>query len=108
MPGPDFVSDKTSISNYEFEKSKDQRKIIVETLECSAVQFKLKRKVELMDDNTKERLSKKIKKLDDSLRLNQGQSFDPGQEDEFTAQVLSSSANDQEKKKTDSDAIRKW
>ena len=60
---PDFVSDKVLISNEQLDKSRDQGNNTTETLECSPVQFKLKRKVELIDDNTKKCLSKKNKKL---------------------------------------------
>ena len=99
LPDPDFVSDEVLISNEQLEKSKDQGNIITETLECSPVQFKLKRKVELIDDNTKKGLSKKFKKLEDSLRLKYAESVAPGQEEEFIAQVLSISTNDQENEK---------
>ena len=60
---PDFVSDKVLISNEQLDKSRDQGSNTTETLECSPVQFKLKRKVELIDDNTKKCLSKKYKRL---------------------------------------------
>ena len=69
------------------------KETLTETLECSPVQFNLKKKVELIDDNTKKRLSKKFKKLEDSLR-SVAQSVAPGQEEEFIAQVLSISTND--------------
>ena len=55
--------------------------------------------MELIDDNTKKRLSKKCKKLEDSLRLKHAQSVAPGQEEEFFAQVLSISTNDQDNEK---------
>ena len=42
LPDPDFVSDEVLISNELPEKSRDQGNI-TETLECSPVQFKLKR-----------------------------------------------------------------
>ena len=96
LPDPNFVSDKVLISNEQLEKSRDQGNSTTETPECSPVQFKWERKVELIDDNTKERLSKKCKKLEDSLRLKYAQSVAPGQEEEFIAQVLSISTNDQE------------
>ena len=99
LPDPDFVSDEVLISNEQLEKSRDQGNIITETLECSPVQFKLKRKVELIDYNTKKRLSKKFKTLEDSLRLKYAQSVAPGQEEEFIAQVLSILINDQENEK---------
>ena len=99
LPDPNFISDEVLISNEQLEKSRDQGNIITETLECSPVQFKSKRKVELIDDNTKKRFSKKFKKLEDSLRLKYAQSVAPGQEEEFIAQVLSISANDQENEK---------
>ena len=69
-------------------KSQEMKKTLTETLECSPVQFNLKKKVELIDDNTKIYLSKKFKKLEDSLR-SVAQSVAPGQEEEFIAQVLS-------------------
>ena len=69
------------------------KETLTETLECSPVQFNLKKKVELIDDNTKKYLSKKFKKLEDSLR-SVAQSVPPGQEEEFIAQVLSISTND--------------
>ena len=69
------------------------KETLTETLECSPVQFNLKKKVELIDDNTKIYLSKKFKKLEDSLR-SVAQSVAPGQEEEFIAQVLSISTND--------------
>ena len=78
---PDFVSDKVLISNEQLDKSRDQGNNTTETLECSPVQFKLKRKVELIDDNTKKRLSKKCKKLEDSPSLKYAQLFVPGQEE---------------------------
>ena len=59
---------KFFISDEQLVKSRDQGNIITETLECSPVQFQLKRKVELIDDNTKKHLSKKFKRLQDSLR----------------------------------------
>ena len=74
-------------------KSQEMKETLTETLECSPVQFNLKKKVELIDDNTKKRLSKKFKKLEDSLR-SVAQSVAPGQEEEFIAQVLSISTND--------------
>ena len=80
------------------EKSTDQGNNKTVILECRHVQFKWKREVELIDDNTKKRLSKKCKKLEDSLRLKYAQSVAPSQE-EFIAQVLSISTNDQENEK---------
>ena len=69
-------------------KSQEMKETLTETLECSPVQFNLKKQVELIDDNTKKCLSKKSKKLEDSLR-SVAQSVAPGQEEEFIAQVLS-------------------
>ena len=43
--------------------------------------------------------NEKCKKLEDSLRLKHAQSVAPGQEEEFFAQVLSISTNDQENEK---------
>ena len=54
-------------------------------LECSPVQFKLKKKVELLDNNWKKHLSKKSTRLEDCLSLKYAQSVVPGQEEEFVA-----------------------
>ena len=84
----------SSLKSQEIKETIQQRHLSV----YRPVQFKWKREVELIDDNTKKRLSKKCKKLEDSLRLKYAQSVAPSQE-EFIAQVLSISTNDQENEK---------
>ena len=104
----DYEPEEVQVSEDILDLSMKCAEDITRVLDASPLQFQLKRKLEYIDDNTKQRLARKFKRLQESLETKFAESIAPGQADDFIDQVLQNNdSNDDNDEKELPDNIKK-
>ena len=104
----DYEPEEVQVSEDILDLSMKCAEDITTVLDASPLQFQLKRKLEHIDDNTKQRLARKFKRLQESLETKFAESIAPGQADDFIDQVLKNNdSNDDNEEKELPDNIKK-
>lgn len=82
-PEKEFVPEQVIVSQEVLDDSIKSSEDVTEILNASPVKFRLKRKFELIEDSTKEKLKKKYARLEKQLQRKFAESVAPGQEEEI-------------------------
>ena len=91
-----FEPDEVTLSEEVLDNSMESANSLVSALDANPIKFRIKQKLEHLNEDTKRQLCKKCQKMQEALKSKFAESLAPGQEEEFIRMIENRDSDDGE------------